>query len=73
MAEGVDAGALGRCEMLLKDELRKRKDIVQALEDLEVFRQVDNRLPKMLQERAMLQKDITDLVRFFRKILHNYA
>ena len=50
--ETVDLNILGQCEMMLRDIVQRQKVTVQGLEQLEVFRRVSSRLPKMLKEEA---------------------
>jgi len=55
MAEGIDTSALGQIKMWLNDEVKKRKFAIEALHDIEVFEQIDNRLGKMVKEDKELK------------------
>ena len=59
MAE-IELSILGQCEMMLKELVQKNRVAVAGLQEIEVFRQVEARLPKMLQEHEVLSQSIKD-------------
>ena len=58
--EPIDLDVLGQCEMMLKDVVQKNKVAVQGLKQIEVFRQVSARLPKLLKEEAEINSRLQD-------------